>query len=133
MRHQQHPKLGRCYFGPFRVLKRVGEVEYKLELPEAAHIHPVFHVSILRHCLGEPDQQITPLQLTDFEQPEIASAQNLADKVLLQEGSIVINNTADMDADKDDTSEGNLVDIQPVLRRSARVKQPSKKLTDFIV
>ncbi|OIT19338.1 hypothetical protein A4A49_51935 [Nicotiana attenuata] len=133
VRHQQHAKLGRRYFGPFRVPKRIGEVEYKLERPEVACSHPVFHVSMLRRCLGEPVQQITPLQLTDFEQLEIASPQNLAHKVLLQEGSIVINNTADMDADKDDTLEGNLVDIQPVLRRSTRVKQPSKKLTHFIV
>lgn len=53
VRLQQHPKLGRQYFGPFKILKRVGEVAYKLELPDDACIHPVFHVSLLKHCVGE--------------------------------------------------------------------------------
>lgn len=38
-------KIAFKFFGPFKVLQRVGEVPYKLELPLEASIHPVFHVS----------------------------------------------------------------------------------------
>ncbi|TYI48065.1 hypothetical protein E1A91_D13G220200v1 [Gossypium mustelinum] len=65
IRLQRYSKLGRRYFGPYQVLKRVGPVAYELDLPSTALIHPVFHVSMLKKCLGHPDQQVTPLDLVD--------------------------------------------------------------------
>ena len=41
-------KFSPRYCGPFTILKRVGQVAYKLELPEHSKVHPVFHVSRLR-------------------------------------------------------------------------------------
>ena len=38
-------KLADKFVGPFRVLERVGEVSFKLELPTNWRIHNVFHVS----------------------------------------------------------------------------------------
>ena len=43
-----HKGLGRRYGGPFRVLKQVGKVAYKLELPSKLKVHLVFHVSMLK-------------------------------------------------------------------------------------
>ena len=42
------PKLLPRFIGPFKVLKRIGELSYKLELPTNLKIHNVFHVSKLR-------------------------------------------------------------------------------------
>ncbi|KAJ0940339.1 putative nucleotidyltransferase, Ribonuclease H [Helianthus annuus] len=65
VRLQRHHKLGHRYFGPYRIIAKVGAVAYKLDLPATAKIHPVFHVSLLRKCLGKPTQQVTPLNLVD--------------------------------------------------------------------
>jgi hypothetical protein len=45
-------KLSPRYVGPYPIVKRVGKVAYKLELPpELTGVHPVFHVSQLRKCV----------------------------------------------------------------------------------
>jgi transposase InsO family protein len=41
-------KLMPLWVGPFAVLEKVGAVAYRLELPEALTVHPVFHVSLLK-------------------------------------------------------------------------------------
>ncbi|KAE8687867.1 Detected protein of unknown function [Hibiscus syriacus] len=43
-----HKGLVRRYEGPFRVVKRVGTMAYKLELPPTIRAHPVIHVSLLK-------------------------------------------------------------------------------------
>lgn len=45
--HQQTPKLGPRQLGPFKVLERVGELDYRLELPHYLKLNPVFHVNRL--------------------------------------------------------------------------------------
>ena len=52
-------KLAPRYIGPYPVIQRIGELAYKLQLPEElASVHPVFHVSQLRKCLRVPDEAI---------------------------------------------------------------------------
>ena len=52
-----HKRLVRRYEGPFRVVRRVGNVSYQLQLPPRLKIHPVFHVSLLKpyhEDMGDP-------------------------------------------------------------------------------
>ncbi|WMV18381.1 hypothetical protein MTR67_011766 [Solanum verrucosum] len=47
-------KLSPWYISPYRISKRIGKVAYELELPQKlAAVHPVFHVSMLKKCMGD--------------------------------------------------------------------------------
>lgn len=48
-----HPKLSARYFEPFKVLQQVGNVAFRLELPESVRIHLVVHASQLKKAVGD--------------------------------------------------------------------------------
>jgi hypothetical protein len=46
-------KLSPKYYGPYKVLQKIGTMEYKLELPTSSQVHPAFHVSCLKKVIGD--------------------------------------------------------------------------------
>ena len=55
IRFGKEGKLSPICVGPYKILKRIGKVVYELELPtDLAAMHPVFHISLLKKCVGDP-------------------------------------------------------------------------------
>ena len=57
-------KLGSCatlsprYCGPFEVLEIIGPLAYRLALPTSTRAHNVFHVSLLKRYVHDPNHVI---------------------------------------------------------------------------
>ena len=52
-------KLALRYIGPFEILERIGLVAYRLALPPTlSSVHNVFHVSMLRKFVPDPDHVV---------------------------------------------------------------------------
>ena len=59
-------KLSLRFIGPFKILERVGTIEYRLALPPSmSGVHEVFHVSMLRKYTPYP------AHVVDWEKIEV--------------------------------------------------------------
>jgi hypothetical protein len=64
---KKNNKLSPKYYGPYKVLQKIGTMAYKLELPASSRVHPVFHVSCLKKVIGDKIPVQTILSELDKE------------------------------------------------------------------
>ena len=62
MQAKKDNKLFPKHYGPYKVLQKIGTMEYKMEIPTSLRVHPFFHVSCLKKVIGGklPVQTIFP-------------------------------------------------------------------------
>lgn len=86
-----YQKLAARFFGPFKIVEKIGLVAYKLDLPPSSRVHPIFHVSLLKKAVlsSTADQALPPeleLDANDLPSPE----EILAVRSVTQEGKSVV-------------------------------------------
>ncbi|KAA0066184.1 Transposon Ty3-G Gag-Pol polyprotein [Cucumis melo var. makuwa] len=73
LRSKRNEKLSSRYFGPYKILEKIGEVAYRLLLPAGAVIHPVFHPEEVREYMldksGNWEVLVAWQGLPDYEAP----------------------------------------------------------------
>ena len=60
MQPQGAAKFQPRFIGPFPVVARIGDVAYRLQLPDSMQQHPVFHVSLLQRDKPRPAEMLQP-------------------------------------------------------------------------
>ncbi|XP_042972782.1 uncharacterized protein LOC122304588 [Carya illinoinensis] len=67
LRKKLNLKLSKKYYGHFKVIERLGDVAYRLELPSTSKLHLVFHVIVLKKGVGDPKLIVEELPKFDEE------------------------------------------------------------------
>ncbi|KAD4180535.1 hypothetical protein E3N88_29126 [Mikania micrantha] len=93
IRFRKRGKLSPRFIGPFKIIARVGNVAYRLELPEELKlIHNTFHVSYLRKCLTD---ESTYVPLEDIEVDEKLNYVEKPVEILDHQVKLLRNKTID--------------------------------------
>ena len=65
-------KLFPGYYGPFKILRKIGGVAYRLDLLKGIKAHPVFHVNKLKRTLHALTNVVSPNVLVELIKPPSA-------------------------------------------------------------
>lgn len=86
-KHSFHKLLPKFY-GPFRILDRIGSVAYQSELPPDSEIHNVFHVSQLKSCKDPHSADSHPLPSHSHEPFTKGDPEAILDRKMVKWGRI---------------------------------------------
>ncbi|CAH9085924.1 unnamed protein product [Cuscuta europaea] len=151
-------KLACKFFGPFKILEKLGDVAYRFELPPESRIHPVFHVSLLKKHIGDaiPSTTTLPPYSGDgqpvFEPEKVISFRNIRTRSgVVREALIQWVSLGSEDATWERVEvikqqfpdfnledkvrlqeEGNDEDTGPMGRHSKRARRNSTRLQDYV-
>ncbi|EAS27179.3 uncharacterized protein CIMG_12581 [Coccidioides immitis RS] len=64
-----HEKLDFKKLEPYKIMKWIGRVNYKLQLPKKMRIHPIFHVSLLEKALLHAREM--PMEINEEQEYEV--------------------------------------------------------------
>jgi hypothetical protein len=125
-------KFSPRFIGPFKILEKVGEVAYQLELPpQLSDVHDVFHVSQLKKCLHVPEEQI-PMEELDAK--EDLSYQEYHVKILEMPERVTQNKRIKMcKVQCIHHTEESKVNLDMVCIMLSKSKEPSKLLKSDLI
>lgn len=86
IRLTKHHKLSAKFYGPFKILEKVGTLVYKLELLITAQVYTIFHVSQLKKCHYK-DLTMGLFPVCDTEGVIVASLYKLLDMKYAKQGN----------------------------------------------
>ena len=69
-------KLKEKFIGPFKIIKKLSSVSYKVELPVKYQVHNVFHSSLLRSSYENDSEMFPNRTITNVEPPAVKSVNN---------------------------------------------------------
>jgi hypothetical protein len=83
--HKQNSyKLSAKYYDPYTVIKKIGTVAYKLQLPATVVVHPVFHVSQLKKHVGN---HVVHSNLPTFSEKPLLQPQQIIQRRMVKRGN----------------------------------------------
>ena len=84
LRTHKDQKLSPKFFGPYKVIDKVGKVAYRLDLPPEATVHPTFHVSQLKPYHGHHSDCISSIPATYMD--EELEPEQILDRKMVKRG-----------------------------------------------
>lgn len=79
-------KLAPRFFGPYKIIDKVGPLAYRLVLPPGSQIHNVFHVSLLQKHLGTVAPTSTQLPPVSDASTILPQPEKILDRRVIRKG-----------------------------------------------
>lgn len=86
-KYHQH-KLLLKFFGPLKVLDKIGNNAYQLELPPIIEFHHVFHVSQLKLCPNPGTSSFVPLSANTSQETSVLKPEAILGRKMVKRGHI---------------------------------------------